>query len=154
MSWSQISMPTNTQWKDYVSCVEPGVAAGGVLCGWSWLHTGVLQEPALSVSWSHFGLLRKNAPVSRSVVLLETPELQTSGGRGASAHWNQHVPGCTALNENYCRSQWFDADLILCMITENDVSENGHQGYGMCCYGKAPDDKVKYVYRHRDMYYS
>lgn len=78
----------------------------------------------------------------------------TDRGRGASAHWNQHVPGCTALNENYCRSQWFDADLILCMITENDVSENGHQGYGMCCYGEAPDDKVKYVYRHRDMYYS
>lgn len=26
----------------------------------------------------------------------------------------------------------------MCMITENDVTENGHQGYDMCCYGRAP----------------
>lgn len=63
------------------------------------------------------------------------------------------------LGGNLCMSQCFGADLILCMITENDVAENGHQGYGMCCYGRAPEDKVKYMYRvklsqhqHRDMY--
>lgn len=50
-----------------------------------------------------------------------------------SAHWNQHVPGCTALGENGWMHQWFNAGIILCMITDNDVSENGHHGYGMSC---------------------
>lgn len=42
-----------------------------------------------------------------------------------------------------------------------DVNENGHHGYSMCCYGRAPEDKVRYTYKvkvfqhqHRHMYES
>lgn len=67
-----------------MSCVESGAAAGGVLCGW--LHSGVLQEPALCAFITPDLLSAEATPDSSEkllhsnvqFVLLETSELQTS----------------------------------------------------------------------------
>lgn len=40
--------------------------------------------------------------------------------------------------------QWFGADFTL--RPRRDVTENGHHGYNMCCYGTAPEDRVKSTY--------
>lgn len=98
--------------------LRSGAAAGGVLCGWSWLHRGVQQEPALFASITS-DLLSAEATLDPSEKPLQ-PQVQKSYWErlsyklvtdcGASAmHAIETNMFLDALGGNYWTSQWFGA---------------------------------------------
>lgn len=106
-------------------------AWSGPLCGSSWLHSGEhagtspvcfcnLWPP---VSWSRHGAPQRVCSSLRySKIPRDTVELQTS-------------------------ERWEPVDLVWCtqyVPGHGMLVKNGHQGYRVCCYGRAPEKKVKY----------
>lgn len=155
---SMISKPTNSEWKDDI-------------CELCWAQSSSWRSP-LWLKLTAQSCATGTSPVCFCNPLSAAPNglpikkhssLTFSGSTGnvsATNQWlieavelvhtgNHYVPGCTAQNGIYWMSQWFEADLILCMITENDV-RHVHVLRG----SSAPDDKVEYMFRHRYVLHS